>query len=294
MSTGIKPGAVETWVPIGVEPRNIAVDGLRIRYLHAGNGPALLMVHGLLGYSFSWRFNLIPFSEKFSVFAPDLPGIGHSERRHGLDYSLEPATARLVRLVDELGIKAFHLLGTSHGGALAILLAAQMRHRVRKLVLIAPANPWSKHGRSMIPILASGAGKMLIAGATTGLGALNAWGIRRMYGDKRRISPGTLKGYAAHIRLPRTAEYVHSILSGWRGDMKKLTCALDDIADIPTLLGWGDRDRIVRPESAPELQKRLPKSKLVFFPGAGHLPYEELPEEFNRVVMQFLVESPDV
>ncbi len=115
-----------------------------------------------------------------------------------------------------------------------------------------------------------------------------------MYGDKKRISPGTLKGYSAHIRLPLTAEYVHSILRCWREDMKKVTRALEEIGEIPTLLGWGERDRIVRPESAPELQRRLPKSKLVFFKGAGHLPYEELPEEFNRVVMEFLVESSNV
>lgn len=281
------------WVPPGVEDRELSLDGLRVRFLHAGSGPPLLLVHGLLGYSFSWRYNLLPLSENFSVFAPDLPGIGFSDRPPSLDCSMSTTVARLERFLDLLNVDRFHLLGTSHGGALAILLAARLRSRVRRLVLSAPANPWSRHGSRLIPLFAGTVGKLFLP-AFTRSPRVNAWGLRRMYGDRRRISPGTVAGYAAHIRLPGTAAYVQSIFGCWRDDMRRFEAALAQIADLPTLILWGERDGAVFPDSAPELHRRLPNSRLVMLPGVGHLPYEEVPDEFNRLVTAFLVEDSAV
>ena len=278
------------WVPAGASDGEIVADGLRVRCVRAGSGPALLLVHGLLGYSFSWRFNLAALAEKFSVYAPDLPGIGFSERRPGMDGSLGAAAGRMEKFLDAAGVNDFHLLGTSHGGALAILLAARLRERVRRLVLVAPANPWSRHGRWQVPVLATGTGLALVRGIVA-LPWLHAWRLRQMYGDPRRIAPGTIEGYERPISLPGTAEYVHAILRHWRSDMPRLEGALAEIADLPTLLLWGDRDRLVFPQSAHELARRLRRAELAMFPGAGHLPYEEFPEEFNRAVTAFLVQS---
>lgn len=278
------------WVPAGVSDREVAVEGARVRYLRAGRGPALLLIHGLLGYSFSWRFNLLSLAEKFTVYAPDLPGIGFSERRPGMDGRLGAAAGRMEKFLDAAGVNDFHLLGTSHGGALAILLAARLRERVRRLVLVAPANPWSRHGRWLVPVLATGGGRALVRGVVA-LRSLHAWRLRQMYGDPRRIAPGTIEGYERPIPLPGTAEYVHAILRHWRSDMPRLEGALAEITDLPTLLLWGDRDRLVFPQSAQELQHRLRRAELAMFPGAGHLPYEEFPEEFNRAVTAFLVQS---
>lgn len=282
-----------SWVPAGVADSEAVADGLRVRYLRAGSGPALLLVHGLLGYAFSWRFNLLPLGEKFSVYAPDLPGIGFSERRPGMDGSLGAAAGRLEKFLDAVGVGEFHLLGTSHGGALAILLAARLRARVRRLVLVAPANPWSRHGRLLVPVLATAPGLALVRGITA-LRWTHASRLRQMYGDRGRMAPGTLEGYSQHILLPRTAEYVHAILRSWRTDMPQMEAALEQITDVPTLLLWGERDRLVFPQSAKELQRRLRRAELVIFPGAGHLPYEEFPQEFNRVVTAFLVQSGSV
>jgi pimeloyl-ACP methyl ester carboxylesterase len=63
---------------------------------------------------------------------------------------------------------------------------------------------------------------------------------------------------------------------------------LPRIADIPTLLIWGNRDRVVTPASAEQLRREFRDCRLVVFEGAGHLPYEEVPEEFNRAVLEFL------
>ena len=121
------------------EERWAVVDGCRMRYLQSGSGPALLMVHGLLGYSFSWRFAL-----------PALVGVGFSDRPPGLDCRLRAHAERLLRFLDGVGVNSCDLLGTSHGGAVAMMAAALAPERIRSLILVAPVNPWSRHGRQDI------------------------------------------------------------------------------------------------------------------------------------------------
>ena len=133
----------------GVHEHWAEVDGHRMRYLHGGKGPPLLLIHGLLGYSFSWRFNLPVLARRFTVFAPDLPGTGFSERVPGQDCSMPAMAGRLLRFLGSQGVERFDLLGTSHGGAVAIMLAAAAKGSVRRLILVDPAHPWS-HPRPVL------------------------------------------------------------------------------------------------------------------------------------------------
>jgi len=73
--------------------------------------------------------------------------------------------------------------------------------------------------------------------------------------------------------------------------LRELESILPRLANIPTLLVWGSKDPAVFASSAQPLQKFFPHSKLVVFPGIGHLPYEECPEEFNRILIEFLKAS---
>lgn len=277
------------WLPAGAEDRSVSVDGVRFRYVRAGSGPPLLLVHGLLGYSFSFRYNLEPLGQHFTVYAPDLPGTGYSERPAHMDCSLSAAANRLARFLEVHGIGDFYLLGSSHGGALSIALAAQLKTRVRKLILVSPANPWSRYGRLLIPFFATRFGGKLLRFVERDFPRLQKFGIRRMYGDPRRISPGTLEGYVAPIRMPGTGSYVASIMRCWREDFRRFPEWLAQIQDIPTLLMWGDRDRNVLPDSAAELRQRLPKSEFLWFRGVAHLPYEEVPDLFNSAALDFLL-----
>ena len=118
-----------------------------MRYLCGGSGPPLLLLHGLLGYSFSWRFALPLLAEKATVYAVDMPGVGFSDRPPGASGSLRAQAKRLLRFMDGVGIASCDLLGTSHGGAVVMMAASLAPERVRSLILVAPVNPWSAHGR---------------------------------------------------------------------------------------------------------------------------------------------------
>lgn len=269
------------------------IDGGRMRYLRAGSGPALILLHGLLGYSFSWRFTMPALAPFATVYAPDMMGAGFSDRVPGIDHSLRATANRLLEFASNLGISSFDLLGTSRGGAVAIMAAAeglgkQNGPRVRRLILVDPVNPYSSHGRWLAPFIGSPLGAVLFRMTVGHVKFLYPYWHARMYGDRTRIPPGTLEGYMAPLAKPRLFEHALSIVKTWTKDLHTLEVALPKLANIPTLLMWGSKDSAVFASSAKPLMEFFPNSKLIVFPGIGHLPYEECPEEFNRALIEFL------
>src|SRR5579863_7399309 len=91
----------------GIEESWMDLDGARMRYLRAGSGPALILVHGLLGYSFSWRYAIPAVAPYATVYAPDMMGAGFSDRPDGLDHSMRGTARRLLRFIKNLGISSF-------------------------------------------------------------------------------------------------------------------------------------------------------------------------------------------
>jgi len=275
----------------GVDERSLLVSGRRMRYLTCGSGPPLLLLHGLLGYSFSWRFNYAALGGIATVYAPDALGAGFSDRDPELSCSLRDSAARVLQAMDSLGLRDADLLGTSHGGAVAVFAAALDREqggrRIRRLVLVDAVNPWSARGRWLVPLLAGNIGRAL-PWAVKHFSWTQGYWLRRQYADHSRIAPGTLAGYAAPLAIDGTVEYAHKVLRCWRSDLRAYERELEKLRDIETLLLWGSEDSAVYVDSAQELKQRLPRARLVTLEGVGHLPYEESPEEFNRVVMTFL------
>jgi pimeloyl-ACP methyl ester carboxylesterase len=281
---GFSPGVQECWMEI---------DGAHLRYLRAGSGPALILLHGLLGYSFSWRFTMPALAPYATVYAPDMMGAGFSDRPAGIDHSMRGSARRLLSFVERLGISEFDLLGTSHGGAVAIMAAVECLEpgatlRVRRLILVAPVNPYSSHGQKLAPFFGSPQGAALFRLTISRMHFLFPYWHARMYGDRNRIPPGTLEGYKAPMEKPGLFEHALSIVRTWTQDLRELEAALPKLAGIPTLLMWGGKDEAVYASSADQLRKYFTDSNLIIFPGIGHLPYEECPEDFNRVLIEFL------
>ena len=273
-------------VESAVAEENVTIGGHRVRYLRSCSGPALLLVHGLMGYSFSWRFTIPALARHFTVYAPDLLGIGFSDRVSGLDCSMRASAQRMMDFLDAIGVRDFDLVGTSHGGALATIMAASAGKRVQRLALVAPANPWSRTGRRRIFVLSRTPGSWVLRSMFMRIPAVSRWMLNRLYADPSRISPGTLEGYAAPLRIAGSVDYLLAVIGCWHHDLRQLKAEYEKI-HVPTLLVWGDRDPAVLPSSALPLQRAIRGSQLVMIPGVGHLPYEEWPEEFNRVLLEF-------
>jgi pimeloyl-ACP methyl ester carboxylesterase len=162
---------------------------------------------------------------------------------------------------------------------------------LRKLILVAPVNPWSPHGQTYAPTLGTPLGSALFLRMIGSMQWAYPHLLARLYGDPKRIPPGTLEGYTAPVRLPRSFEYALSIASHWTADLEDLKSVTPTLAEIPTLLIWGEADRAVYVQSAEKLRSYFKNCQLVVFPGVGHLTYEEVPNEFNQTLVEFLTGS---
>jgi len=268
-----------------------------MRYLKAGTGPALILVHGLMGYSFSWRFTLPALAPYATVYAIDNLGAGLSVGSDGLDCSLRATAERLLQFVDALDICAFDLLGTSHGGGVAILVAAicaeRRDDRLHRLILVASINPWSSHGRQLAPFVGSPVGAVLFRNTIGRWRSLDHLWLRRLFGDETKIPADSLEGYRIPVFKNHGFRHASRIVRTWTEDVKELERALPKIRDFPTLLMWGTEDRAVEFRSAEKLRRNFRDVRLVAFKGVGHLPYEEAPQEFNRVLVDFITKGKE-
>ena len=266
--------------------------GLSVRFQRSGRGPAMVLIHGLLGYSFSWRHVFEGFAAGREVYALDMPGSGFSECSPALDPHLPAAAERLLEFLDLGGIRSCDLVGSSYGGTTALFLAAKHPERIRTLTLVSPANPWSRIGRKRLALLRLPVIARTFPAIARKVRPLHWLAIRRMYGDPRRLGGETLRGYSLPLMRNGVLEHAVAITQGWYADMAELESLLPSISDIPVLLVWGSKDRVVDLASAGILTSRLRNSRLVIMEGAGHLPYEECPEEFVSLVSKFLEEYP--
>ncbi len=264
------------------------IEGHRMRYLRCGAGPPLILIHGLLGFSFSWRFALPALAPHFTCYAVDLLGMGRSERVPGLACDFASQARRMTQFLDAVDVASADIIATSHGGAVAITMAAQTPERVRRLVLVAPANPWSRIGSVLAAVIATRVGRYLFLRFAPRWNEAAKARMARMYGDPSRMPPDSFPTYSAAAAIPGTLEQVARMMCSWKHDLHALEGALPSISHIPTLLLWGSRDCIVDPRSAARLQAAFANAKLVIIEGAGHLPYEEFPDQFNRAVLDFL------
>jgi pimeloyl-ACP methyl ester carboxylesterase len=265
-----------------IESAFVTVDGARLHYLHAGAGQPMLLIHGLVGSSANWRNSIGPLSQTASVYAID------QLRVAGLDTGLEATADRLAAAMDALGLRHADIVAHSHGGAVALMFGARHPGRVRRLILFAPANPWSHPADRLVRIFRTRPGR-LFAGILPYLPArLQQTGLDRVYGDRARVPTGSLHGYVEDLRVPGTMRHILDIVRDWFAEMTKLQAALPRVADVPTLLLWGDCDRVVDPASAAQLQRVLPQSELHVVTGGGHILFEEFSQAMNRLMLHWL------
>ncbi len=271
-----------------IEEAFVLVGGAKIHYQRAGTGRPLLLLHGLVGSAKNWRRNINFLSRDSSVYAIDHFNMGESERVPGLNAGLEATADRLAALMDVLGLDEADIAGHSHGGAVAMMFAARHPGRVRRLILFAPANPFCDLGNQLIGFYQTHFGIWFARLIPFLPRMLKATALSRMYGDPSRVSPDALDGYTQGLHIPGTVDHVLQIVQRWFVDMGLLRLALTGLAAKPTLLIWGDRDRAVGLNSARELQRTLPQSRLMVLPGVGHIPFEEMPEVCNQAMRDWL------
>lgn len=273
------------------EEAYVYVNGARVHYLQAGTGPPMLLVHGLVGSSENWRNNIAALALNASVYAIDLVNMGKSQRIDGLDSSLRATAHRIVAIMDALGLPAADIVAHSHGGAVALMLTALYPSRVRRLILFAPANPYSRSSDRMVRVYSSPFGIVLGRLIPYFPASVQRLALGEGYGSPDRVADHSLQEIVDGLRSPATLRHVLSIIRCWFSEMDRLRYALRRVARIPILLVWGDHDGTVSLASGIRLKRKL-RVKLIVVPGGGHTVFEEKPEEANQIMMEWFARHP--
>jgi pimeloyl-ACP methyl ester carboxylesterase len=273
--------------------RQLDLDGLRLSYLEQGSAtqgtPSLVLLHGLMGCADTFAPLLAELDPRLHVIALDFPGAGQSERREGIDASLVSTANLAARFIQQLGLHRPIVIGHSHGGAVAMSLAARHRDLLRSMVLLAPAHPWFDEGDVLVRFYLTLPGRLLAYSMPWMPAWLQMFGLRRMAGPKSWDSPERLKPYRDNIRTPGTMAHLLRLLGTWQKDMAKLARNLrSKPVKAPALLIWGDSDRAVPVTSAEKLREHLGHSELLVLPGIGHRPAEETPALVAGFVQQWI------
>ena len=270
------------------------LHGRAISYLTAGEGPVLLLVHGIASDSDAWRASLPLLARRARVIAPDLPGHGASGKAPG-DYSLGSLASSLRDLLVKLGHERATLVGHSLGGGIAMQFAYMFPERTERLVLVSSGGL----GRSVNPLLRAATlpgSELVIAaaiGPLTALGRAGAATVRRL---GLRVAPdlGEVgRGFATLADREGRAAFLDTLRSvvNFNGQRVSASDRLYLAVAVPTLLLWGERDPIIPTGHGLRAQERMPGSRLVTFADGGHFPQIDDPHCFAATVLEFLEET---
>jgi pimeloyl-ACP methyl ester carboxylesterase len=279
-------------VNVAVEAQSVEIDGLPIRYLAAGEGPPLVLLHGAGDNSLDWRWALPALARTHRVYAPDLPGSPDSARP-AADYSPAFFERFVAAFVDALGIGRATFVGNSFGGLIALRLALSEPARVTALVLVDSAGL----GRAVNPAFTSvnvpGPFEAAIPFWRTPVGAYQrAWGRTALLFAH---PPGSVprQWLAEQCRLALSSGYLEAHLTVLRalvsplGQREVLVDRLPSLK-IPTLVVWGARDRVFPEAQAREAVAHLPEGSLALIPDCGHMPHVECPDRFLAALGGFI------
>jgi pimeloyl-ACP methyl ester carboxylesterase len=251
----------------------------------------MLLIHGLVGSSRNWRNNIDALAQYASVYAIDLVNMGKSQRVGGVDPGLRAAADRIIAVMDALGLAEADIVAHSHGGAIALMVAALHPRRVRRLILFAPANPYCRSGDPIVRTYSTLWGGFLARLLPYSPTPIQRLALGEMLGGPDCVD-SCLQEVVDGLRNPVTLDHVLSIVRGWFSERDKLKVALSRVKRIPILLVWGARDLTVSLSSAAKLNRKLRGSELIVLPDAGHAVFEETPELANRMVLEWLGRHP--
>lgn len=263
-----------------IATHEVALDGGVLYYNQAGQGPHALLLHGLFAQKEQWSAMLCLLSAAgYTAIAPDLPGYGKSADFPLADYQLENQTDRIRQLMEALGVHSFNLAGSSMGGAIAALYVQRYPQQVRSLAFIGSPLGVADWGQPVKEAIHQGVNPFI----PVDIGQFDLE-MRLLFVNPPAI-PDAVKEALVKDYVERNRHYQQV----W--DIVNLYDTLLDRRlriRIPTLILWGDKDQIFAVDGADRLQFRIPRSKQVRLPNAGHLLLLENAIETAAIYVHFL------
>lgn len=270
----------------------IEIHGQPVTYHSMGSGPPLLLVHGITSSSRTWKSIMPRLAKNHTVIAPDLLGHGRSAKPQG-DYSLGAYASGMRDLLVALDIPKATVVGHSLGGGIAMQFCYQFPNRVSRLVLVDTGGI----GREVNPVLRAAA----LPGAEFVLPLLFTPTLHDAAAKVRNFVAGfgihgnadvegVAEGFASLTKADSRRAFVNTVRSVIDPNGQRVSAAdrLYLTSDIPSMIVWGDKDKIIPVAHADLAHELMPGSRLEIFPGAGHFPFNDDPDRFINVLEDFI------
>ena len=249
------------------------------------DAPVVLLLHGFGASLQAWDDWAPALEKNLRVLRIDIPGFGLSGPAVNQDYSDAADVARVIAVMDQLGVQQVIVTGHSMGGRIAWNLAAAHPERVSQLVLLSPdgfPDPNAKSDKTYeVPALLG------LLPYSLPKWALRMGGVAPAFADDSQLTPQMMQRYHDMMLAPgvRTA-----LLERMRQTRNSDPVARLQSITVPTLLIWGEKDAFIPVGNAQDYLKAMPQAKLVTLPGVGHVLHEEAPQASVQVVLDFLSE----
>jgi pimeloyl-ACP methyl ester carboxylesterase len=271
------------------EDRFIDVRTIWTRYRDLGAGPPVVLLHGLGASAESWQYVAGPLSHHYRVLVPDLIGFGYTDKPD-IDYTLDAFVDFVLAFMESVGVSGASLVGHSLGGTIALRVAIRHPGSVERLVVASTGGLGEPPNRLLkllrIPLL----GELLLRPSP----AKTRQALKLYFHDESYVTeelvdlnyrlisqPGAVRAYLSTIRNTLTASNSDS-------DLTTLVTEKLDQIEAPTLVLWGEEDRVLSPGNAQVAAQGIRNVEVHLIPEAGHNPMVEQSERFTQAVLDFL------
>ena len=268
----------------------VEVNGEHVAYLDIGQGQPVILIHGFGGSMWQWEHQQQPLSAEFRLITPDLIGSGLSTKPD-IEYRPEQMLEYFIGFMDALRIRQATLVGNSMGAGLAIGMALTYPDRVSQLVLIdgLPANVRERLTSPSIKRALDTAAPSWLASFGNWLfgGVMIESVLQEIVHDPTLLTPAVIERSNRNRQRPGVIPplmTVRDTLPLWESGF---ATRIGEIRH-PTLILWGEEDRVFPLPTGEDLQRTIKGSALVRIPNAGHIPQWERPDLANRAMIEFL------
>ena len=265
----------------GLSIKSVTIPDFKIVYAEGGTGDTIILIHGFGGNKDNWPRFAKYLTPNYHVIIPDLPGFGDSSKPQDAKYNIMSQVERLNLFVNELKLTKFHIAGNSMGGSIAGNYAATYPENVKTLALFDSAGVVSPIKSERALLLEKGINPLVVKD-------VNGYDkLLEMNFYKPFPIPSLIKKYLAKQAIKAAPlnekiynEITNTDLTALEGKLNKITA--------PTLIVWGDSDKVIHVSSVGVFEKKIKNSRSVIIKECGHVPMMEKPQETASAYQDFL------
>jgi pimeloyl-ACP methyl ester carboxylesterase len=270
----------------------LTLHGHRRAFVKTGEGPVLLLLHGLGCDHTTWEPVIDALAKRYTVIAPDLLGHGQSAKPRA-DYSVGGYANAMRDLITVLGVDKVTVLGHSFGGGIAMQFAYQFPERTERLILVASGGLGPEVTPAIRAITTPGFHQVLGVLTLPGVRHLGMAGLRalstvpsmhtRDLDEVANIYDSFKDPYARHA-----IQHVVRAVVDWRGQIVTMADRAYLTEAMPMCVVWGRDDRVIPVRHADNVGELAPLARVEVIPNAGHFPHKDHPHRFAKIVHEFI------